>query len=102
MTDVVINPARHRFELDLADGQIGFAEYRLLDGGRILFPHTVVPEGHEGHGYGTRLIEAGLAHAREQGLKVIPQCSFFRAYMNKHPEARDLLDPASADLLDQA
>jgi predicted GNAT family acetyltransferase len=100
MTDVVINPVHHRFELDLGGGEIGFAEYRLLDGQRILFPHTVVPEGHEGHGYGTRLIEAGLGYAREHGLKVIPQCPFFRAYMKKHPETRDLLDPGSAELLD--
>jgi hypothetical protein len=100
MTDVVINPAHHRFELDLGDGQVGFAEYRLIDGKRILFPHTVVPEGHEGHGHGTRLVEAGLGHAREQGLKVVPQCRFFRAYMKKHPETLDLLDPGSAQLLD--
>lgn len=101
MTDVVNNTAAHRFELDLGDGAIGFAEYRLLDGDRILFPHTVVPEGHEGHGYGTRLIEAGLGYAREHQLKVVPQCRFFRAYMREHPDTRDLLDPGSAQLLDQ-
>lgn len=101
MSDVVINPDRQRFELDLDDGSLGFAEYRLLDGGRILFPHTVVPEGHEGHGYGTRLVEAGLAYAREQHLKVVPQCRFFRAYMRKHPETHDLLDPNAAHLLDE-
>jgi predicted GNAT family acetyltransferase len=100
MSEVVMNPAHQRFELDLGDGAVGFAEYRLLDGDRILFPHTVVPEGHEGHGYGTRLIEAALAHARAHGLKVVPQCRFFRAYMKKHAETRDLLDPASAHLLD--
>lgn len=100
MTEIVNNSDHHRFELSLSDGATGFAEYRLLGDGRILFPHTVVPEGHEGHGYGTRLIEAGLAFAREQGLKVVPQCRFFRAYMKKHPETRDLLDPASAQLLD--
>ncbi|WP_114229115.1 MULTISPECIES: GNAT family N-acetyltransferase [Sphingomonas] len=100
MTKVVINPAHHRFELDLGDGEVGFAEYHLLTGDRILFPHTVVPEGHEGHGYGTKLVEAGLAYAREHGLKVVPQCPFFRAYMKRHPETRGLLDPASAHLLD--
>lgn len=100
MSDVVNRSERHRFELDLGDGEVGFAEYRLLDGKRILFPHTVVPDGHEGHGYGTRLIEAGLGYAREHELKVIPKCPFFAAYMRKHAETRDLLDPGSAELLD--
>jgi len=101
MTDVVNNKIAHRFELPLGDGATGFAEYRLLDGNRILFPHTVVPEDHEGHGYGTKLIEAGLAYARAHHLKVVPQCRFFRAYMRKHPETRDLLDPAATHLLDE-
>jgi len=101
MSDVVNNEAAGRFELDLGDGAVGFADYRLLDDGRILFPHTVVPQGHEGHGYGTRLVEAGLAYAREHRLKVVPQCRFFRAYMRQHPATRDLLDPSAAHLLDE-
>ena len=31
---------------------------------------------------------------------LVPQCRFFRAYMKKHAETRDLLDPAAAHLLD--
>ena len=32
--------------------------------------------------------------ARERGLTVIPICPFFAAYMQKHAEVQDLLDPA--------
>jgi hypothetical protein len=32
-----------------------------------------------------------LAYAREQGYKIIPSCSFVRAYMERHPEYDDLL-----------
>ena len=87
------NPERHRFELDLGDGDVAFAEY-TLPAGKIMFTHTEVPEGHEGKGIGTMLIRFALDAARERGLKVIPICPFFAAYMQKHPEVQDLLDPA--------
>jgi predicted GNAT family acetyltransferase len=95
---VLDNPERHRFEIDLGDGQFAFAEY-TLPAGKIMFTHTEVPESHEGRGIGTVLIEAGLAAARERGLKVIPICPFFAAYMQKHAEVQDLLDPAYRKVL---
>ena len=95
---VLDNSERHRFEIDLGDGQFAFAEY-TLPAGKIMFTHTEVPESHEGRGIGTVLIEAGLAAARERGLKVIPICPFFAAYMQKHAEVQDLLDPAYRKVL---
>ena len=95
---VLDNPERHRFEIDLGDGQFAFAEY-TLPAGKIMFTHTEVPESHEGRGIGTVLIEAGLAAARERGLKVIPICPFFAAYMQKHAEVQDLLDSAYRKVL---
>lgn len=87
------NPDRHRFEIDLGDGSFAFAEY-TLPAGKIMFTHTEVPEGHEGHGIGTALIRFALDAARERGLKVIPICPFFAAYMQKHAAVQDLLDQA--------
>jgi uncharacterized protein len=85
------NPGRHRFEIDLGDGNFAFAEY-TLPAGKIMFTHTEVPESHEGRGIGTILIRYGLDQARERGLKVIPICPFFAAYMREHAEVQDLLD----------
>lgn len=87
------NPDRHRFEIDLGDGTMAIAEY-TLPAGKIMFTHTEVPEVHEGQGIGTTLIRFALDSARERGLKVIPICPFFAAYMQKHAEVQDLLDPA--------
>jgi predicted GNAT family acetyltransferase len=87
------NPDRHRFEIDLGDGAFAFAEYTLPEG-KIMFTHTEVPPSHEGQGLGTTLIRAGLEAARERGLKVIPICPFFAAYMAQHAEVQDLLDDA--------
>ena len=87
------NAERKRFEIDLGDGTFAHAEYNLLTS-RIMFTHTEVPKAHEGKGLGGALIRAGLAAARERGLKVIPICPFFAAYMQKHAETHDLLDDA--------
>lgn len=85
------NSERHRFEIDLGDGTFAFAEYNLIPG-KIMFTHTEVPEAHGGQGLGSALIRFGLSAARERGLKVIPICPFFAAYMERHPEVQDLLD----------
>jgi len=88
---VVDHPERRQFEIAVGD-QVAFAEYRLVEGG-MMFTHTEVPPGLEGRGLGKALILAGLAAARERGLKVLPVCTFFAAYMKKHPETHDLLHP---------
>src|SRR3954453_13995462 len=87
------NPAKHRFEIDLGDGSLAVAQYTPTEG-KITFPHIEVPPGHEGKGLGTMLIRFALQAARERGLKVIPICPFFAAYIRKHEKEQDLLDPA--------
>ena len=84
------NPDRKRFEIDLGDA-CAAAEYNLPKG-MIMFTHTEVPPEHEGKGIGSALIRAGLSAARERGLKVIPICPFFAAYIKKHAEEHDLVD----------
>ena len=85
------NEDEHRFEIDLGDGSFAIAEYKLVPGS-IVFTHTQVPHVHEGHGFGTKLVQAGLASARARRLNVIPICPFVRAYLQKHPEEQDLLN----------
>jgi len=88
------NPEEQRFQADLGDGSLAIAEYRLKDG-KIIFTHTEVPPNHEGRGIGSALIRYALNAARERGLKVVPRCPFFAAYIEKHPEEQDLLAPSS-------
>lgn len=86
--DVTDNRSESRFELP-AEGGPAIAAYQL-NGDTITFTHTVVPQEAEGQGVGSRLIAGALADARGRGLKVIPQCAFVRAYLEKHPDAADL------------
>ena len=89
---VVNNEAASRFEASLGDA-VAFTEYRLRDG-EIILPHTVVPEEFAGHGVGGKLATAALSYAREQGLEVIPTCSFIAGYITKHPEWHDIVAPS--------
>jgi uncharacterized protein len=94
------NREMHRFEADLGDGSLGTAEY-VLRPGQIVFTHTEVPPAHEGQGIGSALVRFALASARERGLKVVPVCLFFAAYIKRHVEEQDLLDPDYRDALSQ-
>lgn len=81
--------AKHRFELE-DEGGTAFVTY-LLEGKKITFTHTIVPEELEGRGVGSKLVRGALNEARERGLKVVPACSFVRHYIETHEEYRDLL-----------
>lgn len=85
------NPEAGRFEVEV-DGHVAFAEYRLPEGS-ILFSHTEVPPELEGRGIGSALVRYALAAARERGLKVIPVCPFFAAWLGKHPQEADIVHP---------
>lgn len=89
MPDVQHQPDAHRFVVITDHGDAELAYRRRGD--RIAFVHTFVPEAARGQDLGTALVEAGLAFARENGLRVIPACAFVKAYMDQHPDARDLL-----------
>lgn len=85
------NPDAGRFEVEV-EGRVAFAEYRLPEGS-ILFSHTEVPAELEGRGIGSALVRFALAAARERGLKVIPVCTFFAAWLAKHPQEADIVHP---------
>ena len=90
------NVAAHRFE-KIVDHHAAVATYSIA-GDVITFEHTVVPEALRGQGIARELVEFALASVRERGLKVVPQCEVFNAYMRKHPETQDLLaDPTLFD-----
>lgn len=89
MADVVNNPVKGRYELDV-DGFVAAAYYEIA-GKIVTFTHTEVPKKLEGRGIGSRLVKGALEQVRAQSLKVVPQCPFVKAYIGKHREESDLL-----------
>ena len=82
-------PEHGRFQTTV-DGHAGVAEYRLANG-VMLMTHTEVHPALQGRGIAAALVNAALAHARAQGLKVNPLCSYVRAHMRRNPPTQDLL-----------
>lgn len=88
MINVIHNPAASRFEASV-DGLLSVADY-ALQGGVMVLHHTFVPTALRGRGVAAALVHEALAHARSQGLKVEPSCSYVASYMQRHPETQDL------------
>lgn len=52
--------------------------------------HTIVPPEIGGQGVAAALVDALVRDAREQGFKIVPQCSYVEAQFRRHPEWADL------------
>jgi hypothetical protein len=90
MSNLVIdNKAEQRFEL-VEQGQTAFADYSRR-GGALVIPHVETPAALRGHGVAGRLMEGIVVHAREQGAKIVPICPYAAAWLERHPEHRDLI-----------
>jgi predicted GNAT family acetyltransferase len=89
MTGIVNNRTQHRYELAV-DGHIAASYYEIADG-VITFLHTEVPPELAGKGIGSKLIKGVLDQVRAEGLNVIAECPFVKAYIEKHPDYADLL-----------
>jgi uncharacterized protein len=93
MTEVSVrdNPGNSRFEV-YVDGRLaGFSAYEVSDG-VITFTHSEVDDAYEGQGVGSTLVRSSLDQVRARGgLRVRPRCPFVRAWIDRHPDYRDLL-----------
>ena len=89
MSEITDNKAQHRYELT-ADGHLAATYYEIADG-VITFVHTEVPPELGGRGIGSKLIRGALDQVRAGGLRVIAQCPFVKAFIEKNPTYHDLL-----------
>ena len=96
MTDgrsVVDNPSRNRFELREGERVLGWVAY-LPAGASVIFAHTEIAEEHEGQGLGSVVVREALDQVRAGGKTVIPNCPFTAAFIQRHPEYVDVVDPS--------
>lgn len=83
--------AGNRYQLLLADEEVGFIEYDRVGEKSILIKHTEVRPGHEGKGYASTLVQRALDHIRGQGKSVIPICTYTMNWVRKHPDYHGLV-----------
>ena len=93
--DLVVadNPDSQRYEITADGAAAGFLTYRLTDR-LIALLHAEVDPTREGRGIGSELVARTLDDARARGLAVRPVCPFVVAYIERHPEYRDLVAEA--------
>ncbi|WDZ82233.1 GNAT family N-acetyltransferase [Micromonospora cathayae] len=84
-------PARRRFEILVDDALAGFTAYRQQSPDVLVFTHTEVDPTFQGKGVGGALMRGTLDEIRRRGSRVVPQCPFMAAFIDKHPEYADLV-----------
>ncbi len=84
MSEIRHDAAHHRFVTEV-DGHTAYVEYEPGDSA-IAITHTIVPQEIGGRGIAGQLVRAAALHARNEGLRVDPICSYADAWMRKHPE----------------
>lgn len=96
-TEVVADEGRNRYTLRAEGREVGFTEYVDRDAQRV-FVHTEIDPAEGGKGYGSILIKGALGQVREAGLRAVAVCPFVDAYVKKHHDFDDILDPVSIQL----
>ncbi len=85
------------FTIAVDDGSAGMLSFVDRDGQRI-FLHTEVKPAFEGRGLAGILVEAALSATRAEGLRVVAVCPMVAAYVAKHHDFDDILDPITAQI----
>ena len=83
------NEDQNQFELS-AGGHTAFLEY-YTEVKKIYLTHTEAPEAMRGKGAAGELVKGALQYAKDNGLTVVPSCSYVAHYIDKHPEWASVL-----------
>lgn len=75
-----------RFVISEGGKELGEMTYQVSAPGEITIDHTLGFPGSKGKGVGIRLLDAAVAHARKNGLRIVPACSFVAHVMESAPE----------------
>ena len=86
----VVHDAEHNRFTAQVDGKTAVLEYMDV-GNTYIFTHTEVPIGLEGQGIGGALAKTGLEYVRDNNLTAAPLCPFVKAYIQRHPEYKELV-----------
>lgn len=94
MSEPTVTHDNRQYQISVDGEKAGFADY-IEKGDQRIFHHTVIDKAFGGRGLASTLIGAALADTRAAGKRVVPTCSFVEAYIAKHPEFADLVDPVA-------
>ena len=90
------NADESRFEVQVGEYLAVIDYYR--QGNDIVFTHTGVPDPLGGQGLAGKMAKTALEYAKHNGLDVVPNCPFVRAYIRRHSEYRELVSENFGEL----
>lgn len=83
---------KQRFIATEGGVEAGYLEYdRESDGAIFVATHVVTDPEFRGRGIAGEVTAAAFEHARRHGVKVRPVCPYVQGWLEKNPEARDLV-----------
>jgi uncharacterized protein len=88
--EILDDKEQSRYEAHLGGETVAIADY-VKAPDSVSFTHTETFPGHRGQGLAGKVIDRALRDAREEGLEVMPFCSFVGDYIGRNPEFRDLV-----------
>ncbi len=84
------NDSAGRFEAQIGNS-LGFVEYKL-DRNLLTLVHTEVPPELGGQGVGAKIVRSALDFAKDNWLKVVPECPFVARYIERHEKYKDIVE----------
>jgi predicted GNAT family acetyltransferase len=88
--DIQHNKEKKRF-FTFIDGREAYLTYTNDSESVLNFDHTYVPFNLRGRNIAGRIVGFALEYARENNFKVIPGCSYVRAFIEKNKQFNDLV-----------
>jgi uncharacterized protein len=77
------------------DGQTAGVATFEERGNRRAFVHTEVDDAFQGRGLATILVDEAIKSTKADGLPIVAVCPMFAAFLHKHKEFDDIVDPVT-------
>lgn len=77
------NSSNESFVIKDNESNVGELTYFITDNNEMVIVHTEVDKEYRGKDVGNQLVDRAVEYAKEKNLKVIPQCPFARAIIER-------------------
>jgi uncharacterized protein len=86
-----VNDRKGFFHIDIDGKTEAKMTFVFAGPNKIIIDHTEVNDGHNGKGFGKKMVAKAVEYAREKGITIVPLCPFVKKVFDKTPEYSDVL-----------
>ena len=90
----IVTQRGKEFTITVGGQTVGIAAFADR-GNRRVFVHTEVDNALQGRGLATILVSEAVKSTRADGLRIVAACPMVAAFLHKHKEFDDIVDPAT-------